>query len=402
MDLHRRIWKLKGVVQHYSWGGFDFIPRLLNIENNSHQPFAEYWMGAHANHPSWLQNEKDRPLDAFIASDPAGTLGADTARRFSSLPYLLKVLDVRQMLSIQVHPSKKVAQERFDAENRKGIPLNDPRRNYKDTNHKPELMVALGEFWLLHGFKKAEDIERILEEKKPLSFLLKQFREKGYRGLYEEVMLMDQQKVNRVLQELLKDVIPLYERGALSKSSEDFWAARAALHFCSGDHYDRGIFSIYLFNLVQLHAGEGIFQGSGMPHAYLEGQNVEVMANSDNVLRAGLTDKHVDVPELLEHVRFEATLPDLLRPAGPHRVFASPADEFELHQYLPGAGEEKKLTSETAELFLVMEGRLDVSSGAERSSFSAGDCFFVPAGTGISIRAVNASSVFRVTVPARP
>jgi mannose-6-phosphate isomerase len=162
MSLSQRLYPLKGIVQHYAWGGYDFLPQLLLEENKEQKPYAEYWLGAHPNHPSTIMNGEPVFLSDFINHHADETLGREVNAKFSSLPYLLKVLDVRQMLSIQVHPSKESAVEGYEEENKKGIPVNAPNRNYKDKNHKPELMVALGDFWLLHGFKREEELSKIL------------------------------------------------------------------------------------------------------------------------------------------------------------------------------------------------------------------------------------------------
>jgi mannose-6-phosphate isomerase len=399
MPLGHSIFKLKGVVQHYSWGGYDFIPQLLGIENEDQKPFAEYWMGAHGNHPSLVQNDETIPLNDFIKSDIEGILGNTVSTKFSTLPYLLKVLDVRQMLSIQVHPSKKAAEHGFEEENKKNIPVNAPHRNYKDANHKPESMVALSDFWLLHGFKKKEDLEKILDAKTELRFLKEIFFSNGYKGLYEEVMLMDQHRVNDILKPLVQKIIPLYKNESLPKSSEDFWAARAALNFCKGENFDRGIFSIYFFNLVSLKKGQGIFQADGLPHAYLEGQNVEIMSNSDNVLRSGLTDKHIDVAELLKHVKFEATIPDILNPQSHRKIFISPAEEYELQQYLLNKGDEEKIETRSGEIFLLLEGTLEAISGNEKMQINKGDSIFIKAGCNLTINPLLNINLFRATIP---
>jgi mannose-6-phosphate isomerase len=398
MALDRGVFKLKGVIQHYSWGGYDFIPKLLGINNSEQKPYAEYWMGAHGNHPAFIENGNKIALSDFILKDTEYVLGSEIAKKFSSLSYLLKVLDVRQMLSIQVHPSKEAAEKSFEEENKKGIPVNASHRNYKDRNHKPELMVALSDFYLLHGFKKEKDLLKVLEVKKELEFLKEIFIQKGYQGLYEEVMLMEQQKVNEVLNPLLQKIIPLYENKTLKRDDEDFWAARAALNFCKDGNYDRGIFSIYLFNLVHLKEGEGIFQGAGTPHAYLEGQNVEIMANSDNVLRAGLTDKHIDVRELLKHVKFEATIPNVLNPQSKHKIFSSPAEEFELQEYSLSKDEAVNIETRTGEIFLLMNGSLEIVSDT-KMEMEQGDSIFVKAGTNISVKALSQINLFRATVP---
>ncbi len=283
-----KVFRLAGKIQHYAWGGSSFLPRLLSIPNQEGRPFAEYWMGAHDKAPSELlgvvpavgssggssgagkeQGNGTVKLNEYIRAFPRELLGAEIAERFGSLPYLLKILDVKDMLSIQVHPSKSYAEKAFLAENKHGIPLDAPDRNYKDDNHKPELMVALSDFWLLHGFKPAALLKLILGRTPELRFLEPVFSGEGYAGLYRTVMEMEPLKVNGVLGPLLDRILPDYREGRLSKDREDFWAARAALTFNETGRIDRGIFSVYLFNLVNLRPGEAIFQDAGLPHAYL-------------------------------------------------------------------------------------------------------------------------------------
>jgi mannose-6-phosphate isomerase len=388
------------VVQHYNWGGYSVIPELVGIENKEQKPFAEYWLGAHPSHPSTIKGNSSATIPELIRNDPQHILGSTFSKKFSTLPFLLKLLDVRQMLSIQVHPDKASAERGFDAENKLKIPVNAPNRNYKDNNHKPEMMAALSDFWLLHGFKKETDLEMQLDAVPELSFLKNIFEKKGYKGLYEEVMLMEQETVNLILRPLMERILPLYENGQLQKDEEDFWAAKAALDFCKEGNYDRGIFSIYFFNLVHLEKGEGIFQGAGLPHAYLEGQNIELMSNSDNVLRAGLTDKHIDVQELMKHVKFEATIPKIISPsAGHHKIFESPAEEFELQQYELAANNEETIRTEAPEILLLIEGNLKLEAGEEQLILSKGDAVLVAAGTLIALKPVSRINLFRATVP---
>ncbi|MDQ6609310.1 MAG: mannose-6-phosphate isomerase, class I, partial [Bacteroidota bacterium] len=176
------VYKLTGVVQHYSWGGTEFIPHLLHIKNENKKPFAEYWLGAHPKASSVIEPEKKK-LNDFIAENPVEILGEKVALDFGSLPYLFKILDVCQMLSIQVHPSKKAAIEEYENENKKGIALTAANRNYKDQNHKPELMVALSDFWLLHGFKEAKALNEMFARVDALTFLNAAFQKGGYKTL---------------------------------------------------------------------------------------------------------------------------------------------------------------------------------------------------------------------------
>jgi len=410
-----KIFRLKGKVQHYAWGGHSFLPELLSVDNPDGKPFAEYWLGAHDNAPSglvftppagdsanWSLTVK---LNDYIREWPEDLLGAAVARRFGRLPYLLKILDVRDMLSIQVHPSKKDAEKEFAEENKKGIPLSAPDRNYKDDNHKPELMVALSDFWLLHGFKPADELGRILQRIPELRFLGPVFTEQGYQGLYKTVMEMEPLKVNGTLQPLLDRILPAYEDNRLSRNEEDFWAARAALTFNETGRIDRGIFSVYLFNLVNLLPGEAIFQDAGLPHAYLEGQNVEIMANSDNVLRGGLTPKHIDVPELLKHIKFEATMPRIIRGDGDSieghiSLFRTPAPDFELSRIGLLEDEIITISARSVEIFMVLEGELLVEEGQEKAFVrTKGEAFLAFDQARVVLRAQKDSVIYRASVP---
>jgi mannose-6-phosphate isomerase len=406
MKKERKVFKLEGKVQHYAWGGAEYIPALLSVDNLECRPFSEYWLGAHENAPAVLveAGAGGVPLNRYIGERPTGALGPYTADRFGRLPYLLKILDVKDMLSIQVHPSKAAAELEFAAENKRGVALTAPDRNYKDDNHKPELMTALSEFWLLHGFKSEEELQLLLQEVPELGFLLPVFEKGGYQALYKTVMEMPQQGVNERLQPLLDRVLPLYRQGELRRAEEHFWAARAALTYNEAGKVDRGIFSIYLFNLLNLHPGEAIFQDAGMPHAYLEGQNVEIMANSDNVLRGGLTPKHVDVVELLKHVRFEATHPRIImgdRAAGHITVYSTPAPDFELSRISLSAGEAVTVRAHSAEIFLVTEGKVGViEEGVAPYGRRKGDAFIAFYQAKFELRAQEDTVVYRASVPA--
>jgi mannose-6-phosphate isomerase len=401
----QKIFRLEGKVQYYAWGGNRFIPHLLAQANEGDKPFAEYWMGAHENVPSIvvLPDGSRQPLNEFIKSDPAGILGTAVNDQFGRLPYLFKVLDVKDMLSIQVHPTKKDAVAAFAAENKKGIALNAPLRNYKDDNHKPELMYALSDFYLLHGFKAPEALQSILRNTPELQFLQPVFEKESYAGLYRQVMKMDQQEVNRHLQPLLDRIIPMYEKGLLKKDQEDFWAARAAGTFNQPGVIDRGIFSIYFFNLVNLKPGETIFQDAGIPHAYLEGQNMELMANSDNVLRGGLTVKHIDVEELMKHVRFEAVVPNIIKgkrgEVEQEEIFPTPAGDFELHELSLKQNDQVQLQAHTAEVFFVYEGAIEVSEGDATLKLRSGEAMLAVANSEFSLKGIDKSTIFRATVP---
>jgi mannose-6-phosphate isomerase len=392
----QRIFQLKGKVQHYSWGGYDYIPKLLCMDNAEQKPYAEYWLGAHPQQPSTITiGDKEVSLDQFVQREDI--LGKKASTLFQSLPYLFKILDVKQMLSIQVHPSKAAAKQCFEKENEAGIPLSAPNRNYKDDNHKPEMMVALSNFWLLHGFKSPSAIRQVLDHTPELKSLTGVLEKKGLQGLYDKVMNMPQDEVNSMLKPLAARIVPLYKLGQLNKTTEDFWAARAIQTFTKNGQWDRGIFSIYFLNLVYLKKGEGIFQPSGMPHAYLEGQNVELMANSDNVLRAGLTDKHIDVQELMRHIDYRTTEPVILHADQNKRYFA-PVDEFGLFQYILESNNEEVWETKSAEILLVIEGKAEIFTGEEKLSLEKGKAVFIIANSPVKVIGVKHSILFRATV----
>ncbi|ULQ53127.1 mannose-6-phosphate isomerase, class I [Flavihumibacter fluvii] len=400
MEKQNKIFALEGQVQHYQWGGFTYLPQLLSRSNNMGKPFAEYWLGAHVQAPALVAG--DGKLDYFIDRHPE-VLGSQVTRKFGRLPYLLKVLDVKDMLSIQVHPTLEDAIAGFAAENASGLDISAPNRNYKDDNHKPELMAALGEFYLLHGFRAPASMINILQEQPELQFLLPVFKKDDYVSLYRTVMEMDAAEVNQRLEPLLDRIIPLYQADRLSKSSPDFWAARAALTFNQPGLIDRGIFSVYLLNLVRMNKGEAIFQDAGILHAYLEGQNIEIMANSDNVLRGGLTPKHIDVPELMKHVRFEAVVPLVLKGEtlnAYEKRYPTPAYDFELREIHLDKGDHYGVKANTVDILLVVEGDL-VAKSAEGTVLIAGkgnSLMFVN-GAVVQLSSNTGALVFKATVP---
>ena len=314
MKASHKIFKIKGCIQHYAWGGNTFIPELLGIANPNLEPCAEYWLGAHPSASAQILDSEDaKTLIELITKDPSETLGEAIFNQFGELPYLLKVLDVKQMLSIQVHPTKQEAALGFDREEEAGIPINAANRNYKDRNHKPEVMVALSDFWLLHGFKERDLLEKTLEEVPEFNILLPLFKREGYKALYQFVMEMGVEEVNAFLIQTVKREIRNKKEGLLTKSNPGWWVAKLFEGVDQISNIDKGVFSIYFFNIVNAKPGEAVFQGAGLPHAYLEGQNIELMANSDNVLRGGLTPKHIDVTELIKHTLFEGIIPNVMQ-----------------------------------------------------------------------------------------
>jgi mannose-6-phosphate isomerase len=392
------VFPLQGVVQHYDWGGSEFIPALLGVGNAAGEPFGELWIGAHDKAPSLVEVDGAQvALNTLIAGQPEAMLGSAAAHRFGNrLPYLLKILDVRKMLSIQAHPTVAEATEGFAREQAEGIPLQASQRNYKDDNHKPEIGVALTEFWMLHGFRPLEQIAQTLKDTPEAGALMPDFAQRlvevGHnhearrallRVLYSSMMRMPQDKVDGLLNTLLAR---LEANRTTNKDCADYWALRAAENFpLPGGHRDRGIFSVYLLNLLHMKPGQGTFQPAGVLHAYLEGVNVELMANSDNVLRGGLTTKHVDVTELLHILTFEGGTPDVFSGtvvSSQERVYHTPAAEFELSRL--GLTPHSRYTGEAVygpKALLVLHGSGTVTAAGRTSSLTRGSSWFVACGT---------------------
>lgn len=393
------IYKLQGKVQHYDWGGYSFLPELLGIKNEENRPFAEYWLGIHPSAPAYVAVQNGwKPLQELIDEEPETALSPSIHQNFGNIPYLLKVMDVREMLSIQVHPSKENAIAGFERENEQGIPLNAPHRNYKDKNHKPEAMLAISEFWLLHGFKQKEQLQQILEEVIEFQILLPLFKKEGLQSLYRFIMEMEQQSINDLLLPLVKREIRQKHEGLLNKSHPGWWVAK---HFNdqppTGD-IDRGIFSIYFFNIVSLQPGEAIFQGAGLPHAYLEGQNIELMSNSDNVLRAGLTKKHIDVQELLANTDFTPIVPNILkgqsRRDGEH-VFHFPVRDFSLTLILLNSDTSFEDKAISPEIWVVIEGGVIIN---QQLVVKKGEAFIVFPGQSYQLLSSGKTSLYKAFV----
>jgi mannose-6-phosphate isomerase len=395
---------LKGKVQHYAWGGYTYLPQLLGIKNTQQKPYSEYWLGAHGSNAALveLDNGNTTPLNILIEEDKNKWLGKTVAKQFGGLPYLFKVLDVKDMLSIQVHPTKKEAEKGYAKENEAGIPITASYRNYKDDNHKPEVMVALSEFWLLHGFKEKTLLQQTLNEVSEFKNLLPIFDKEGYFGLYKHVMELPQKEVDDTLSPLLKKYEPAYKANQLSKTTPAYWACKTLAD--SDDKYsniDRGIFSIYFFNILQLHPGQAVFQGAGVPHAYLEGQNIELMANSDNVLRGGLTPKHIDVPELLKHTMFEGIVANIMNgeKKGTETMYDCPVTDFIVSKIELTKNENYMHTAFSIDIVLVLSGRATITGNNKTIHLLQGEAAIAQASESYIITTDTNVVLYKASVP---
>ncbi|MEU9865626.1 mannose-6-phosphate isomerase, class I [Streptomyces sp. NPDC047971] len=381
--------RLVNTVRPYAWGSTTAIPDLLGT-TPSGEPQAEMWMGAHPGAPSRTERG---PLNEVIDADPERELGAPAVAKFGPrLPFLFKVLAAGAPLSLQVHPDLAQAKDGFAAEEAAGVPIDAPQRNYKDANHKPELICALTPFTGLCGFRDpveaADTIAALgVDSLKPYVDLLHAHPEEAaLREVMTALLTADHEEMAHTVAEAAAAATRL--GGAHTPY------ATLAHHFPG----DAGVIAAMLLNPIQLQPGEALFLGAGVPHAYLDGLGVEIMANSDNVLRCGLTPKHVDVPELLRVVRFEPNDPAVLRPeASPsgEEVYDTPIDEFRLSRFVRAEGAAPvDLTTGTPQILLAVAGR----PKAGELSLAPGESVFVPAGETTELSGTG--TVFRATVVA--
>ncbi len=400
--MQEKILLLKGKVQHYAWGGYDFIPSWLGIENKEHKPFAEYWLGAHPSASATVVTRNgELSLTQLIADYPQEFLSQNTRQHFGELPYLMKILDVHDMLSIQVHPTKEGAAMGFEKEESEGVLLGASERNYKDKNHKPEVMIALSDFWLLHGFLQKDKLEAVLRATPEFADLVALFGDGDYEALYEHVMSLPQAEVNNKLMPLVKREVERKQKDETSKSEPGWWVAKLFETEKEIEDIDRGIYSIYFFNIVNVKEGEGIFQGAGLPHAYLEGQNVELMANSDNVLRGGLTPKHIDVPELMKHTTFEGIVPNVMRgekKGENEKNYPCPVPDFGIHKLTIKRNERVEGVTSSLEIWTVIKGSANIE-GSNLLPVHKGQSFAVLSNEHFVIVANEDALLYKAFVP---
>ncbi|MFE7318946.1 mannose-6-phosphate isomerase, class I [Streptomyces sp. NPDC057555] len=398
--------RLVNTVRPYAWGSTTALPDLLGVPPTG-EPQAEMWLGAHPGAPSRLdRGHGPVSLADVIAADPEAALGADAVRAFGPrLPFLFKVLAAGAPLSLQVHPDRARAEAGFADEEARGVPLDAPHRNYKDPHHKPELICALTSFEGLCGFRHPAEAADLLEgldvaDLKPYADILRASpEESALREVLTAVLGAEPHALAETVERTATAAGHLAPKGG--PHAEAYAACATLAHHFPGDP---GVLAALLLNHVRLQPGEALFLGAGIPHAYLSGLGVELMANSDNVLRCGLTPKHVDVPELLRVVRFEPRDAGVLRPedVDGEEVYDTPIDEFRLSRFVlaPGAVP-RPLPARTPQILLCTTGAVHLTSdtGTTRElTLTPGGSVFAPAGEHLT--ASGDGTLFRATVVA--
>jgi len=391
--------ELENVIQPYAWGSKVALAELRGDASPSPTPEAELWMGAHPLAPSRLAGSGQSLLEA-VAARPEAYLGGVVSQQYAGkLPFLLKILAAATPLSLQAHPSLAQAAQGFEADEAAGIALDASHRNYKDRNHKPELLCALGEFWALCGFRAVPATLALFEElsvpalERYLSALRRAPQAVGLKQLFSSLMqapVAERQALARATAEACRD-----RATQTSRFSQEYgWAVRLAELYPG----DVGVVSALLLNLLRLEPGEAIYLPAGNLHAYLGGTGVEIMASSDNVLRGGLTPKHVNVPELLRVLDFEPLSVTPLKPVlqGAEHVYETPAREFRLSYFELDAGAiEVDVTG--PEIWLVTSGSAVLASESS-GALELGRCRSAFVSPGTALRVSGSGRIFRARV----
>jgi mannose-6-phosphate isomerase len=387
------MWQLTNTVRHYPWGSHTVIPELLGEPSPAEQPCAELWMGAHPGDPSVLST--GTPLDKAIAEEPEALLGPAVLERFGPrLPFLLKVLAAETPLSLQAHPTPEQARAGFAAEEAAGIPLDDVTRTFRDPYHKPELLLALTTFEALCGFRPVEEslhcVAKLqVPELKPTIAALARG---GLRAAIPQLLgLSDRNRTQLV--ETVAEAAARFVAAADPEFINTYrWAASLAQTYPG----DPGVVISLLCNHLKLAPGEAVFLPAGNLHAYLSGAGVEIMAASDNVLRGGLTAKHVDLAALIEVLDFTDRKVPVLHPVlGPGGLrYPVPVEDFDLTrcQLDTGAG---TLTTGGPQVLFCTEGRAVLASSDGELVLEKGASAFVPAGVPLS--ATGPAVLYRAT-----
>ncbi|MBY4951307.1 mannose-6-phosphate isomerase [Pantoea sp. DY-17] len=368
--------KLNNSLQNYAWGSKTALTELYGIENPQGLPMAELWMGAHPKSPSTVEvNGEARSLREVIDADKVATLGKAVAERFGELPFLFKVLCADQPLSIQVHPSKAAAEQGFARENAAGIPLSAAERNYKDANHKPELVYALTPFQAMNGFRELHEIVSLLEPvagaHPQIAHFLENANEANLAKLFATLLSLQDEAKSRAIGVL---------KSALNAREGEAWQTIKSIAIDYPD--DSGLFSPLLLNVITLQPGEAMFLFAETPHAYLKGVALEVMANSDNVLRAGLTPKFIDIPELLANLKFQAkpaaTLLTQPQRDGETLNFPIPVEDFAFAIHGLSTAPQA-LAQNSAALLFCIEGQAIIEKSGQQLVLKPGESCFVAA-----------------------
>ncbi|MGH3437441.1 MAG: mannose-6-phosphate isomerase, class I [Sciscionella sp.] len=402
---------LRNAVRPYAWGSRTIIAELLGREVPAPHPEAELWLGAHPGDPSVLvaADGTERSLLDLLRAEPQRQLGVACSGRWGSrLPFLLKILAAEEALSLQAHPSQRQSEEGYAREEAAGIPRDAANRNYPDPTAKPELLCALTTFHALAGFREAERTVTLLrsldvpELDAYIGLLAAQPDSDGLRALFTTLITLPQRSLDELLPRVL-DACVAHVRA----HGEFAMECRTALELGEAYPRDAGVLAVLLLNRIVLRPGEAIYLPAGNLHAYLRGTAIEILANSDNILRCGLTTKHINVPELLRVLDFshgdmpvsggEIVAPNL-------RVYRTAAEEFELSamEWAAGQRAEVCLEHDGPQIVICVSGAAGLlrKRDGSRQMLRQGDSVWLSAADGAvlaSSQEAEPARIFRAT-----
>jgi len=401
-------YKLSNKIQNYEWGTKNedaFIPKFIGIKAELNIPYAELWIGAHPKSPSELEIDSECfPLDRIIESHCNEVLGSYVKNKFGGkFPFLLKVLSSAKALSIQLHPDKRQAENLHSLDS----------KNYPDDNHKPEIAIAEESLIAVAGFRPVNEIIENLRSLPEIKFLTgsvliekilesenKEESKELIKKLYQTIMTKadDKEKLSVCIKSIYER---LNNKSKLSSEEEQF----ISQYQLFGE--DVGLLSFFFFNIIKLDPGQAIFTDAGVPHAYIKGNIIECMANSDNVVRAGLTNKFKDVKTLLDIIKYDFSRYDIINSQAKQDeiVYKTKAEEFEVACYRKSKNFSRILQTENKpSVFLIADGQLNVrwniNDDPGSLKFSKGESFLIPASLK-EYEIANESKVkfYHVTIP---
>lgn len=406
IKIEKAAYLLKNQIQNYEWGAkgsHAMIPNLLGIQPEKNKPYAELWIGAHPKAPSTvvLSHGEEVSLYELIEKFPEEVLGKDVSRRFDGkLPFLLKVLSASEALSIQAHPDKTKA----------GILHKKDPKNYPDDNHKPEIAIALDSLKALVGFKPLDKFLNAIESYGGL----KEFAGSKIIDEIQNSPLPEEEKVKILYEEIIKKSVshPEELKTAVEKIKKEVLNKDAGLRTEEENLFlqlekqygtDIGLFSVFLFNLVELKEGEGVFLDAGVPHAYLRGNIIECMASSDNVVRAGLTPKFKDIESLIEILSYDLTPVEVINSNSSEKEenkYQVPINEFEITRWKFKEESFRNLDNQSLSILIIIEGSISIEISGNKKSYNKGDSILIPALLeNLKINFSRNTLVFRASIP---
>ena len=411
--LLKKPFQIHGTIKNYSWGKKGpeaFIPHWLGIKPSPKNFYAEIWFGAYPTNSSQIQNIKKQNLSLFdvLKKYPKDLLGLPILKKWGKeLPILIKILDANQPLSIQTHPAQEQAKIGFKKENKQKIPLDSNSRTYKDSNEKTEQIIALTDFYALSQFLNLSKILKNFKKHTELNFLTQKLVQQiqnnpktAIKFFYQDIMTLPQTQINSILIPWIQNLQNKNKSKSFSKLIPEYWILKADSIFCNSKEKDRGLIAFIMLYLVYLKPTQSLLVKPGTIHSYLEGSGIEIMTNSDNTLRCGLTTKPIQVQELLKALSYQPKKPKIIIQTKNKQNDKSNQTLFKIYQFQNKNNETVQIDNQKKfEILLIIKGKAELISNNIKIDIKTGQCLFVPATIEkYSIKTKQKSLIYRITV----